>query len=112
MVRAVSPKAAAEEKEESKPLQTVGGAFAPLGIEESDEEEEAPGFQSQKDLYAEKKQRQEEHAEKEKKKKMSRIFRQAMVPPPPHPTTNRPLKKTKRTYVPFACMPKPDELSC
>ena len=80
--RAASSKAAVE----PKPLQTVGGAFAPLATEESDEEEEAPGFQSQKDLYAEKKQRQEEYAEKEKKKKISRIFRQAMVPPPPQPT--------------------------
>ena len=54
LVSATSPKTAAGAKEESKPAQVVGGAFASLIAEESDEEDEAPGFQSQKNLYAEK----------------------------------------------------------
>ena len=43
-----------------------------------------------------------------KEKEDQQHIRQAMVPPPPQPTAQRPPKKTKRTYVPFACMPKPE----
>ena len=53
-VSATSPKAVAKAKEEPGPNQLVGVAFAALVEEESDDEDEVPGFQSQKDLYAEK----------------------------------------------------------
>ena len=97
---------------ESKPLPTVGGAFAPLAAEESDEEEDVPGFQSQTDLYAEKERRQKEHVEKERQKKPEQVLRQAVMPPPPRPTEPRQQKKAKRVYLPFASMPKPGEFSC
>ena len=112
LVSATSPKTAAEVKEESKPAQVVGAAFASLIAEESDEEDEAPGFQSQTDLYAEKERGQESHAAKEKKKKISNIHRRALAPPPPQPIVQRPPKKTKRTYMPFPCTLKPDESKC
>ena len=101
VVTATSPKTAAEVKEESKPAQVVGGAFAYLIAEESDEEDEAPGFQSQKDLYAEKERGQERHAAKEKKKKISNVHRRALAPPPPQPIVQRPPKKSKEHICHF-----------
>ena len=90
--RAASSNAAVK----TTPSQIVGGAFAPLATDESDdEEEEVPGFQSQKDLYGEKKKMQEEYAEREKKKEISSAARQVPVPPPPQSVAQRPPKKRR-----------------
>ena len=54
-------------------LQVSGGAFECLqNVDEDDEEDEVPGFQSQARIHAEKKQSQEEHAKEEKRQRLCR----------------------------------------